>query len=912
MVGRRQTPIDPLGPDGDLPVQEKTLANGLTALVLPRRHAPVVVCDLHYPVGSFDEPPGMTGLAHFVEHMLFKGTERFPKGEIDRQVLLAGGHSNAETSDDGTHYWFAFPKERWELALAIEADRMHGARFDPVETELERRVIVEERARELSSPQGRLDQTHLAVTYLRHPYRNPILGWPEDVARIGPDDLRAFYEAHYRPDGAVLVVVGDVRPEAALERIAGHFADLPAGVHPRPRLEIHEPNQTGRRQFILSDSESSALGLMGWRTVRRDHPDVPSLDLLADLLCGGRRSRLWQSLVETDKTATWIETAHAAARRAGQFFIQLEANPGADTDAIEKRITAELLRLRETGPSAAELDRSRCRVRAAWRWEQEDLTSLAGGLGSAALWNNWRAWQAERRKLLTVEADEIKRVLDRYLIEANLTVGWSLPCAAKERRVNARNMAKTLSSAVAAPVHSSPLSGSLAAMGATASSPADGPAPAISAVQYAGISRLVDYRPRRIVLDNGLRLIHERRPGSGVVALELYADAGLLREVKPGVACLTGRLLDEGTSTRTATELAAAIEDVGGALESGATGSSLRVCREDLALGVELLADVTIRPVFPAEAVSWIAERIAAELIVDLEDPAFRAELSLRDLVYGSHPLARDPRGGAREIARLTRQDAHEHHRRYFVPANAVLVAVGDFDPRRLVSLVKGHFGAWAARGRPRANYPAVAQPGRPRIRRIHYPGEQTHIVLGHLGVARNNPDFDALVILDHIFGNGPGFCDRLGRIVRDELGLVYTIAGGITDSADVVPGLFRVYAGTMPEQAERVITTITEQIRAMHAGAFSDDEVDRARRYLAGAWVFAYQSVEQWAERLLELERWGLSLDEPRYWPERIMAITPRQVRKAARAHLKPEALCRVELGPPRGRSQGMRAECA
>ena len=241
-----------------------------------------------------------------------------------------------------------------------------------------------------------------------------------------------------------------------------------------------------------------------------------------------------------------------------------------------------------------------------------------------------------------------------------------------------------------------------------------------------------------------------------------------------------------------------------------------------------------------------------------------------------------------------------------------MLVAVGDFDPRRLVSLVKAHFGAWPASGRAPAPFPPVGKPGRPRIRRIHHPGEQTHIVLGHLGVARSHPDFDALVILDHIFGSGPGFCDRLGRIVRDELGLVYTIGGGMTDSADVVPGLFRVYAGTMPEQAERVIGTITEQIQAMHAGAFSDDEVDRARRYLTGAWVFDYQTVEQRAERLLELERWGLGLDEPLHWPDRIAAITPRQVRKAARTHLRPEALCRVELGPPRRRGKGMRAECA
>jgi zinc protease len=197
-------------------------------------------------------------------------------------------------------------------------------------------------------------------------------------------------------------------------------------------------------------------------------------------------------------------------------------------------------------------------------------------------------------------------------------------------------------------------------------------------------------------------------------------------------------------------------------------------------------------------------------------------------------------------------------------------------------------------------------------VRRIAHHGDQVHIVLGHLGVARHHVDYDALVVLDHIFGSGPGFCDRLGRIVRDELGLVYTIGGGMTDSADVLPGLFRVYAGTMPEEVERVIGAIVEQIRAMRSGAFSDEEIDRARRYLAGAWVFDFQTVEQRAERLLELERWGLPLDEPKTWPHRLAALTPAQVRRAARNHLRPEALCRVELGPIRRRGQRGRAECA
>ena len=258
------------------------------------------------------------------------------------------------------------------------------------------------------------------------------------------------------------------------------------------------------------------------------------------------------------------------------------------------------------------------------------------------------------------------------------------------------------------------------------------------------------------------------------------------------------------------------------------------------------------------------------------------------------------------------RRDLIIHYMRHFAADNAFLVAVGDFDPRRLSRLIQAHLGSWAPRGEPLPPLPAVVEPERPRSRRVVHPGGQVHILMGHMGISRHDPDYEALVVLDHILGSGPGFADRLGRIVRDELGLVYTIGGGITDSADLLPGLFRVYAGTRPDEADRVIEAITEQILAIQAGEFSDEEVDRARQYLASAHVFDFQTVEQRADRLVELERLGLSLEEPMRWPERIARITPQDVRQAARTHLRPRSLFRVEYGPLLRRTSKVHTECA
>ena len=390
---------------GDLPVFERVLDNGLRALVLPRRQVPIVVCDLFYPVGSFDEPPGKTGLAHFLEHMLFKGTERFPKGHIDQLAFIAGGQANAETGEDCTHFWFMFPSDRWELALAIEADRMTLARLDPGEVEAERKVIGEERAREMESPLARLDQMHELTSYVTHPYRNPVLGWPEDVTRISLEDLSAFYQTHYRPDGAVLVLAGDVEPAAAMEQIEAHFGAIRPGSELRGRTELsrsrRRPSGGGSRSPRRKPCRaacSAGTPCLADIATRRLSMSWPTCWARAGVRGSGRRSSN-----RTSWPPGW-KPRMPPSRRAGQFCIQVESLTGMDPAALERRITGILTDLAGLGPSEQELTRARNRLEAGWRWEQEDAAGLAAGIGHAALWGDWRDWQTEHAAALAVDA----------------------------------------------------------------------------------------------------------------------------------------------------------------------------------------------------------------------------------------------------------------------------------------------------------------------------------------------------------------------------------------------------------------------------------------------------------------------------------------------------------------------------
>ena len=666
-MARRRTAEALAVPHGDLPVVERTLSNGLRALVLPRPRSAVVVCDLYYPVGSADEPPGKSGLAHFLEHMLFKGTKRFPKGQLDRLTFVSAGEVNAETDEDCTHYWFKFPRDRWELALDLEADRMRGALFNPAEVEAERRVIEEERARELDSPSGRLDEQFLMHCYRSHPYRNPILGWPEDLASITVNDLKRFYNRHYRPDGAVLVLAGDLEPDTALDAVEARFGSIPPGRSPRSKAPLTEPEQHDRRRFELIESDAVARGLIGWQTVPRGHADAPALGVVADLLTCGRRSRLWDALVEGGRLATYVDAMHDPVHLAGQLVVQIEAVPGIDPKRLEAAVRREVNRLIKDGPAPEELLRSRRRLEAAWRWQQDDLPGLAGGLGVTSLWGNWTDWPESHREALAVSAVDVQRVASRYLRPDQETVGWSLPRAGRATAALLPSPVVPIAAKVLSPARSAAASSAVPAVCPTFSAPT-----------------LPDYRPRSKFLDNGLRVITERVPGSGVISLELFVDADSTREVVPGAAFLTGRLLEEGTSKRSAEEIAEAIEDVGGVLDTGSTGASLEIRAEDLPLAIEVLADLVRRPTFPDDAVAWAKRRTVAELRGDRDDPAFRADLLFRGLdLRGSplrpgfpgHPSATDgafPRRGDRASPTLLRpRQFGLRGRRRFRPPNA-------------------------------------------------------------------------------------------------------------------------------------------------------------------------------------------------------------------------------------------------
>src|SRR2546422_5079437 len=278
-------------------VTEATLDNGLRVLVLEDHRSPVVSVQVWYRVGSRNERPGATGIAHFLEHMMFKGTPTHGRGQFARIVEQNGGQDNAFTSQDVTSYFVNIAADKLDLVIELEADRMHNLLLDPKEIDSERQVVIEERrTRTEDDPGGFLGEEVASIAFKAHPYGSPIIGWQEDIARITPEEIRAFYRTYYVPNNAMVVAVGDFRAGEVLERIKRRFGGIPRGAAPPPVLTV-EPPPNGERRVVVRKQAELPIVYLAYHVPNQRSNDAAPLEVLSTILSGGRASRLYRHLV---------------------------------------------------------------------------------------------------------------------------------------------------------------------------------------------------------------------------------------------------------------------------------------------------------------------------------------------------------------------------------------------------------------------------------------------------------------------------------------------------------------------------------------------------------------------------------------------------------------------------------------
>jgi zinc protease len=861
-------------------IGETVLPNGLRVLTKEVHSAPVVSFSVWYKVGSRNEHTGITGVSHLLEHMMFKGTQRYQVGEIPRTLFLNGAGFNASTYYDWTNYYETLASDRLELAIQIEADRMVNSRIDKADLDSEMTVVRSELEGGENNPGRLLWQAVAATAFMAHPYHWPVIGWRSDVENVPRDVLYRYYKNHYGPNNATAVIVGDFDTRRALELVRKHFG----GLKPIPataRVYTVEPPQRGERRVIVGRSGSLPMVMVAYKAPAANHPDAYGLDVLAMVLGEGRTSRLYQGLVEK-QIASGADAGIPSLRDPFLFYVSATARPGVTTDKVEAALLDEVERVKATPVSADELARAKSRVEAEFVFQADSVTSQARQIGYWAMVDDWRYLTTYVERVRALTPDDVQRVAQKYLVTDDRTVGQFIP---------------TADAAAAGPP---PKEGSARVEKAKRG---ERPIPLPSPSKTRPASRQIT----RFRLANGVSVVVQENAANATFALRGSIPAGGVVEPrdKPGVASLTASMLSRGTERRNALEFATALENVGASLGASAnalaTMINARAQSKDFDLVMDLLAEMLRQPTFPADDLERVKSRVLAGLAQEKTDPDRLAGRAFERAVYPpGHPLRPETLEEAEQaVAATTRDDIQRFFRQQYGPDRMILVFAGDVEADRVRRALEARLGTWARN--PDATPLAIPDvPFQDKAERIviQVPDKsQTAIVWGHAGgLRRNDPDFYATQIFNLILGGAGALNSRLGNVIRDDMGLAYTVYSFF--DGNLYPGPFEIVLGTNPANAQRAVDAMVAEVKQIRDKGITERERAEAVAYLTGRFPLRLETNAGVADILWSMEFYSLGPDYIDRYADYYRVVTVAQVNEAARRHLYPDRATLVLSG--------------
>jgi len=855
----------------------ETLPNGLRVFLKPVPGATVITTMVGYKVGACDEDLDQTGLSHYLEHLMFKGTDKLFPGDIDRATLRNGGANNAWTSEDMTLYHFDFAAEQWEVPLKIEADRMRNIRIDEKhEFQQEKGAVIAELERNEDRPWDLEFKAILPLLFGKNgPYGHPVIGEREHVRAATAEIIKRHYDRWYHPNNAVLVVCGGFDPVKVMAKIKELFGPIQKQEVPARKPAQSVQRKEAARHELKSKFEVPRL-VIGYNSVPTGDPDYYPLVVAQQVLSGGKTSRFYKKLIEGEEIATAAEAGNNSGRLPGWFAVYVELLQGKNRAQAEKLVLAEVKRLQDELVSEAELKRVKQGLISSSVFSRESVHNLAENIAVGVTINDLNYLKSYLPKINAVTAQDVQRVAKKYFNPDQRVTVWSVP---EEKKGEKQGAAPQPNPAVRPPL---------------ARSAFQAPAPAVGAPFSLKATQ-------RVVLPNGLTLLlfENRRLPIFVADLSIRNVRLLEPEDKAGVATLTSRLMDEGTSKHGGQEIAELIENAGGSLSMGLSNSSVKVLSPDRKLGLSLLFECLTDPTFPKEAFQRSQQQLLSE-IADLEtQPDERASQLYNSLIYGKHPYGRPSLGNPKIIEKLTPEDCKALHRKLCVPNNAIMSVVGDFDSKQVIDEITQLTANWK-KGEPgKPQPPAVGFPQKFAEQIISMPeAAQMHFYLGHPGIKRDNPDYYKLLVMDYVLGTGPGFTDRLSSRLRDREGLAYTVSANITSSAGEEPGDFTCYIGTQPQNFQKVRAIFLEELNRIRDEKPKEQEVEDAKKYLLGSLPFRFTTNDRISGQLLALERYNLGFNYLEEFKKGVAAVTPEDVQAVAKKYIDPKRMILVAAG--------------
>lgn len=870
-------------------VTKKVLPNGMTILVKPLKTVPKVSMQLWYNVGSKDEKSGEKGIAHLIEHMIFKGTQgkkslNLSESDINVITTMLSGSCNAFTSYDYTGYLFNFPTAYWKTGLAVLADCMSNVAFKPDHLSSEMKAVIQELKMYRDRYSSALAEEMLKTIFPDHPYHYPIIGHKQDLWTVSSEDLRLFYKRHYMPNNATLVVVGDVTPEQVYAEVEKDFGAIPA--ENNYKRDVHPiAHDIISRDVTLYRDVQLPIVIVGYPIPGMDAGKEYLFDIASLIIGDGKGSRLYKKIVDEEHLATSIQSSVEDLFDASVFMVAFEPSAPENTDVIIKLIQQELDAIVEKGITEQELVRAVKKARMHFYSALENSQNLAYWIGRSFIATGDENYLSIYQKQEPTKdlAHQVIDLIKTYLRPAVAHIGKVLPLPENERaqwqKLQTESDEEDMR-ILSARIRTSPIEEPHYAKSLKVGDPAHFNFPIAQS----------------FMLRNGAKVLYYNNTTTPKISIrmEFKARDCYDPESMQGLYSFLMALLPEGTEKYTATELADALESRGMALDTYPGGVSLTMLSEDLEEGLELLLEVLTKATFDEDEIEKVRMQHFAALKNFWDTPSTFAGQLVRQCVYKGHPYSKNALGSPDSIAKITRDDLMGLYRRFVTPQGTKIAIVGDLSAyNNLQSIIEKHMGQWQGAQAPELTFPAVPQTP---SEVISYPINRDQVVLcfARSSIDRKNPDYDKLLLFDQIFGQG--LDSRLYRL-REQSGLFYNIAGSLVARADEQPGMVMVKTIVSLDrlaEAEKVIKHTIDTC----AGTLKENEIQEARNMLVHATIFNFESNGSTAAAFLFLERYGFPADYFATRAQAYAAISLDQVADAAKKLLHSDQMVMVQIG--------------
>lgn len=874
-----------------------TLPNGLNVILAEDHRLPIVGVNIWYHVGPANEEADRTGFAHLFEHFMFKGSGHIPDGMHWKYLQGAGATLvNATTDFDRTNYIEDLPSNQLELALWLESDRMGFLLddLDPYKLSNQQDVVRNERRQTTENAEYGLAEEEVFHQLFPkgHPYYANVIGSHEDVQAAKLEDVRIFFKRYYCPNNASLAIVGDIDIPKTKAMVLRYFGSIPRGPEVPP-IQATTPPITSERRATVTDNISLPRVYLGWITPPAFQTGEADGAVTAVILGGalplpwsrdgGKANRLYKKLIYELRIAQDVVAKQDPELLGSIFQISATAKPGHTAEELERAIDGEIERLATEGPTPAEVETAQ---RTLYSMTVSSLERVGFFNGIADRLNRYDYYvhdpgylDQDLARYAAVTPESVKRFVARYLAKESRVAVYALPGekvlppSPPTPQTPERTTERVESGE---PWRLDP--------------PKPGPAPSLGLPV-----------PKRFALANGLTVYLVEDHHLPLVTAELAFRAGSASDPSdlPGLAGFTAAMLEEGTETQGALAIADRLQALGASLGNmfGADGSALavRCLSEDARAAIGILADVALHPAFPEQEVERVRQDRLTALMQERDSPEETADRIFLSCLYGpAHPYGHAAPGTEASLKKISREDMMRFYRSSRTPRNAALVIVGDMKEQDARKLAQDLFGSWKGDVSESPAPPAGAGAGS-RVVIVDKPGTpQTRIVVGQLALARSDPGYDRLNLLNAVLGGG--FTGRINMNLREQHGYTYGMYSNL--SANRGPGRIVASAGVRTDVTGAAIAEVLKEVQGMIDRPVTDGELTRAKGSQINGLPGRFETTGAVASQVAQLFTFGLPDDYYQTLPSRLGAITTQDLAAAAREYLTPKQLTVVAVG--------------